>query len=82
MLAAQHVTVLEALPDPILIVDAYSHGLIWMNIAAENWLRSSFASKQGHALHDIAPGFGMLLPLVTKSFETKSTIRGYDLRIG
>jgi len=71
----------EILPEPVLLFEPKNLALTWMNLAAENWLRCSLASKRGTALANIADGFAPLEAAVRATVANGATIRGYDLRV-
>lgn len=72
---------INALPDPILCVDS-EDGIIFANVAAENFFQTGAAVLRRHRLDDVVPFSSPLLVLVEQARSQGAAINEYAVHVG
>src|SRR3954452_25554816 len=71
--AVDPMTILAALPDPIILIDK-SNFILWINSAGENFVGASALTLRGSNLSDLLPGDSPLFSLIASVRDSGATI--------
>jgi two-component system nitrogen regulation sensor histidine kinase GlnL len=71
----------ENMPDPLFVFASQTGGLLWMNNAAEVWLRRPLSSMSGIKVAAIASGFSEIGTHFPTPTNPTASYRGHDLQV-
>lgn len=71
----------EFLPEPVLVLDAKTHCVQWMNPAAQDWTRRSLDHLLGKKITEISPDFEDLSESLERDLHFEGSIHGHDLSV-